>query len=157
MDLNLTLIGEMITFLGFVWFTMKFVWPPLVRLMEERTKKIADGLAAAEQGVKELELANYKVKQILTEAKAQGSSIIEKSHQRANHIIEEAKLKAQEEGKRLIVLAENDIEQKYNLAKNDLLSQVSSIAIAGAEKILRKEVDKSSNDRLMQELVGELE
>lgn len=157
MDLNLTLLGEMITFLGFVWFTMKFVWPPLVKIMEERSQKIADGLAAAEKGVKELELAEYQVKEMLTEAKAQGASIIEKAHQRANHIVEEAKHKAQEEGRRILTLADNDVEQKYNLAKNELLQQVSSIAIAGAEKIIRKEVDKSSNDKLVKELVGELE
>lgn len=156
MDINVTLFGQIITFSVFVWFTMKFVWPPLMRAMEERRKKIADGLAAAEQGKKELELAQIKVKEQLTEAKTEAARIIEQANQRAHHIVEESKQKARIEGDRLIKLAKDEIEQEYNTTKEQLMEHVSDLAVAGAEIILRREVDKKSNDRLVDELVSEI-
>jgi F-type H+-transporting ATPase subunit b len=156
MDINATLFGQMITFAVFFWFTMKFVWPPLSRIMEERRKKIADGLAAAEEGQKQLELAEIKSKDRLREAKAEASRILEQAHQRANHIVEEAKDQARVEGVRLMDLANSEIERSYNQAKEDLLHRISVIAVAGAERILQKEVDKKVNDRLVNELVGEI-
>ncbi len=156
MDLNLTLIGQMITFIGFVWFTMKFVWPPIVEVMDARQKQIADGLAAAEQGVKELELAQYRSEDILKESKAQASTIIEKANHRATHIIEEAKVRAREEGDRIALLAKSEVEQQFIAAKETLVQEVSTYAIAVAEKILQREIDKECNDDLIREVVGEL-
>lgn len=156
MDINATLIGQTITFILFIAFSAKFVWPPLMRVMEERRKKIADGLAAAEQGHNELELAKIKVKQQLTDAKAQAAHIIEQANQRANHIIEEAKAKAREEGNRLVELAQGEIEQQYNMARESLMQQVSGLAIAGAERILQREIDKKHNDQIVSQLMSEI-
>lgn len=156
MDINATLIVQMVVFVAFIWVTVRFIWPPLVKALEARRKKIADGLAAAEQGQKDLEVAQIKVKEMLTTAKAKASHIIEQANKRANHIIEEAKAKARQEGEHLLGLAESEINQEYNAAKEKLIKQVSDIAITGAERILQKEVDKASNDRLVDELVSEI-
>lgn len=156
MNINASLIVQMLVFVVFIALTMRFIWPPIVKALETRRKTIADGLAAAEQGRKELELAEIKSKETLTEAKGQAAHIIEQANQRANHIIEEAKAKAREEGEHLLQLAKSEIEQEYNAAKTQLLKQVSNIAVAGAEKILQREVDKASNDRLVDELVSEI-
>lgn len=155
-DINASLIVQMLVFIVFIGLTMKFIWPPMIKALETRRKNIADGLAAAEKGHKELKLAEIKVKEALAEAKAQAAQIIEQANQRANHIIETAKNKAREEGAQLLQLAKNDIEQKYNAAKTELLKQVSEIAVAGAQKILQREVDKASNDHLVDELVSEI-
>jgi F-type H+-transporting ATPase subunit b len=155
MDINLTLLGEMITFAVFIGFTMKFVWPPLMNIMEDRRKKIADGLAAGEQGEKALEVANIQVKEQLLQVKAEAAAILEKASQRAGHIVEEAKSRAREEGDRLLKIAEGEIDQAYNTAKESLKQEVSKIAIAGAERILQREVDKASNDQLIKEMMSE--
>lgn len=156
MDINATIIGQMITFALFVWFTMKFVWPPLSKAMEDRRKKIGDGLAAGEQGRKELEEAKIQVTADLNQAKVEAAQIIEMANQRGNHIVEEAKQQARIEGERLLHLAESDIEQSYNQAKTKLLQQIAQISIVGAEKILQREVDKATNDRLVEELIDEM-
>lgn len=156
MDINATLIIQMLVFVVFIWVTMRFIWPPMMKTLEERRKKIADGLAAAEQGQKDLELAQIKVKEMLTDAKAQAAHIIEQANQRSTHIITEATVRAREEGERLLALAKTEIDQEYNTAKEKLMKKVSSIVLAGAEKILQKEVDKASNDRLVDELVSEI-
>jgi len=156
MDLNATLVGQMITFAIFVWVTVKYVWPPLTKAMEDRRAKIADGLAAAEQGKKELELAEHKSKEELMEAKAQAAAIIEQAHMRANHIVEEAKGAARKEGERLIELAKGEIEQEYNATRQLLLKQVSGLAVAGAEKILHHEIDKSGHDNIVDNLIKEI-
>lgn len=156
MDINATLIIQMAVFVVFIWVTMRYIWPPMIKTLEERRKKIADGLAAAEQGQKDLESARIKVKEMLTDAKTEAAHIIEQANQRSSHIVAEAKEKAREEGDRLLALAQTEIEQEYNTAKERLMKQVSTIAVAGAERILQKEVDKASNDRLVDELVGEI-
>lgn len=156
MDINLTLLGEMITFAVFIWFTMKFVWPPLMNAMTERQQKIADGLAAGEQGQRELELARIRIKEQLLEAKTEAATILEQANQRAGHIVEEAKGKAREEGDRLLQLAKGEIDQEYNTAKEELMQKVSKIVVAGAEKILQREVDQKNNEHLIKELVGEI-
>jgi F-type H+-transporting ATPase subunit b len=155
MNLNATLLVQMLCFIAFVAVTMKYIWPPLNNILEKRRKEIADGLAAAEQGRKDLELAEHKSREIITEAKSHGAHIIEQANVRANRIIEDAKEKARDEGEYLKKLAEDEIEQKYNAAKQKLLQQVSQIVIAGAEKILQGEVDKASNDRLIREMVSD--
>lgn len=157
MNINLTLFGEMITFAIFVWFTMRFVWPPLMKAMEERREKIAAGLAAAEKGKRDLELASHKVTEILTEAKAQAAQMIEQANHRANHIIEEAKGRAREEGDRLLVIAKMDIEREFHSARQALMAEISSLVVAGSEKVLRHEVNRSANDRLVAEVLSGVE
>lgn len=153
MNINLTLFGEMLTFAIFVWFTMRFIWPPLTKAMTERREKIAAGLAAAEKGKRDLELAAHKVTEILTEAKAQAAQLIEQANHRANHIIEESKAHARDEGNRLLAIAKSDIEREFQAARDTLMTQVSSLVIAGAEKVLRHEVNQSANDRLVNEIL----
>jgi F-type H+-transporting ATPase subunit b len=157
MNLNLTILGQMITFALFIWFTMKFVWPAITNAMEERQTKIADGLAAAEQGQKELELANYKTAEMLTEAKAKAAGIIEQANSRANRMIEDSKDKAREEGDRLLVLAKEDISKEYVQAKEELISQVGRLAVAGAEKILQREIGANADldHQIISDLIGE--
>ncbi len=155
-DINASLIVQTLVFIVFIGLTMKFIWPSMINVLETRRKNIADGLAAAENGHKELELAEIKAKEALVEAKAQAVQIIEQANQRANHIIEAAKNKAREEGAQLLQLAKDDIKQEYSAAKTELLKQVSDIAVAGAQKILQREVDKASNDYLVDELVSEI-
>ncbi|MCX7126062.1 MAG: F0F1 ATP synthase subunit B [Gammaproteobacteria bacterium] len=154
MDLNLTLFGEMITFAIFVWFTMRFIWPPLIAAMETRREKIAAGLAAAEKGQRDLELAAHKVTALLTEAKAQAAQMIEQANHRANLIIEEGKARARVEGDRLLEIAKADVEREFQSAREKLMNQVSSLVIAGAEKVLQNEVNKSANDRLVTDLLS---
>jgi F-type H+-transporting ATPase subunit b len=156
MNLNATLLVQILCFVVFVWVTMKYIWPPIVSLLEKRRDEIADGLAAAEQGKKDLELAHHKSKEILTDAKTQAAQIVEQANQRGNRILEDAKAHARTEGERLLSMAKEEITQEYNGAKETLLKQISGIAIAGAEKILQSEVDKASNDRLVNELVSEI-
>ena len=156
MDINVTLVVQMLVFLAFVWFTMKFVWPPLSKALEERQGKIADGLAAAERGRKELELAQHRVKDEMKQAKAQASDIIEKANRRAAQMIEEAKEDARQEAQQLAKLAEEQISQEVNRAKDTLRKQVAGLAVAGAEKILRREIDEQSNRALLDNLIEEI-
>lgn len=156
MDINLTLVGQMITFAIFVWFTMKFVWPPIIKAMKDRQDKIAAGLAAAEQGEQSLQVANQQVADQFKMAKDEAGKILEQAHQRAAHIIEEAKVQAKHEGDRLVQLAQDEIKREYHQAKSDLLKQIAGIATVGAEKILRREMDKASNDQMIDELLGEI-
>lgn len=156
MDINATLLGQIITFAVFIWFTMKFVWPPLMKAMEERRQKIADGLAAAEKAKNDLELAELKAKDALQAAKTQAAQIVEEANHRANHIIEDAKQQARVEGDRLLEMANNEIAQQYTIARDQLLQEMSELVIAGAEKILPKHIDKASNEALIDELIREV-
>lgn len=156
MDINASLIVQLFVFIVFIGLTMKFLWPPIIKALEMRRKNIENGLFAAKKGYKELKLAKIKAKEELIEAKAQAAQIIEKANQRANHIIESAKNKAHEEGMQFLKLAKSNIKQEYNTAKIELIQQVSDIAIAGAQKILQREVNKSNNDHLVDELVSEI-
>jgi len=153
MNLNLTLFGEMITFAIFVWFTMRFIWPPLIAAMEARREKIAAGLAAAEKGKRDLELARHKVTELLTEAKAQAAQMIEQANHRANHIIEEGKTRARVEGDRLLEIAKSDIEREYHTARDTLMSEVASMVLTSSEKILKHEISPAVNDRLVSDVL----
>lgn len=146
----------MLTFAIFVWFTMRFVWPPLMKVMTERREKIAAGLAAAEQGLRDLELAQHKVTELLTDAKAQAALMIEQANNRANHIIEESKARARVEGDRLLEIARSDIEREFQSARDKLMQEISSLVIAGTEKVLHHEVNKSVNDRIVAEMMNTL-
>lgn len=156
MEINVTLLIQMFVFLAFVWFTMKFVWPPLSKAMEERQDKIADGLSAAERGRKELELAQYRVKDELKQAKIQAAEIVEKAHRRASQLIEEAKEEAKLEAQKQGKIAHEQLLQETNRARDGLRKQVAYLAIAGAEKILNREVDAKTNSALLDNLIEEL-
>lgn len=156
MDINFTLVIQMLVFMAFVWFTMKFVWPPLEKALQERQDKIADGLAAAERGQRELELAQHRVKDELKQAKANAADIIEKANRRANQLIEEAKAEAREEAQKVSRLAHEQLIQDVNHAKAQLRSRVASLAVAGAEKIIMREVDEKTSHALMDNLIEEL-
>ena len=156
MDINLTLVVQMLVFGAFVLFTMKFVWPPLSKALEERQDKIADGLAAAERGRRELELAQHRVKDEMKQAKVQASDIIEKANRRAAQIVEEAKDDARAEAQKLAKVAAEQITQEINRAKDTLRKQVATLAVAGAEKILMREIDEQANQALLNNLIEEI-
>ena len=156
MNLNLTLIGQAISFAIFVWFCMKFVWPPVIAALEERSKKIADGLEAANRASRDLELAQEKAAQTLRESKGQAAEIIEQANKRANQIIDEAKEQALTEGQRLRTAAQSEIEQDVMRAKEALRAQVSVLAVTGAEKILGAIVDEKAHSELVEKLAQEL-
>lgn len=141
MNINFTLISQAVAFSIFIWFTVKFVWPPLLRAIEERQKTIADGLAAGERGRHELELASQRSSDVLKEAKQRASEIILQAEKRASEIVEESKRTAKEEGDRIILGAKADIEHEVFSAKEALRQHVAELAVAGAAKILRREVD----------------
>tara|TARA_R110002050_G_scaffold218707_1_gene354625 strand:+ start:77 stop:547 length:471 start_codon:yes stop_codon:yes gene_type:complete len=156
MNLNATIIGQSIAFFVFVWFCMKYVWPPITSILEERQKKIAEGLEAADRAQRDLNLAQNKAAEELRDAKQQGAELIDLANKRANQIVEEAKDKAREEGQRLIAGAQAEIEMELQRAKEDLRSQVAAIAVAGAEKILENTIDQAANEELMKKLASEL-
>lgn len=156
MSINLTLIGQMITFILFIAFTQRFVWPHIMNALNERQEKIADGLAAAERSQRELELAQRKSAELLREAKVQAADIIDKANHRGTQLVEEAKGKAREEGKRLFALAQAEISQEVSSAKQALMRQVATVAISGAEKILGKQIDAAANNELMNQLIEEI-
>jgi len=156
MNINFTLIAQAIAFAVLIWFTVKFVWPPLLKAIEARQKEIADGLAAAQEGRSALEVAAKKSEVTLTEAKQKASEIIAQAEKRGTQIIEEAKGNAKVEGDRIIAGAKAEIDQEVNRAKEGLRAQVSTLAIAGAEKILRKEIDAKAHSELLAKLAAEL-
>ncbi len=156
MNINATMFGQAITFAILIWFTMKFVWPPLLAAMAERAKTIADGLAAAERGKHDLELAEKRSAEILRQGKTKASEIIAAGEKRASEIVEEAKAQARTEGERILVAAKADIEQEVFRAKEQLRIQVSSIALAGAGKILGREIDAKAHNDLLDKLVAEI-
>ena len=156
MNFNATLIGQSITFIIFVWFCMKYIWPPVMHALEERKKKIADGLAAAEHGRHEQELAEERAKDILREAKNQAGEIISRADKRAAEIVEEAKGDAREEGARLLTAARAEIDQEVNRAREALRGKVVSIALAGAGKVLEREVDEAAHGELLDKLAAEI-
>ena len=157
MDINATLFGQMITFAIFIWFTMKFVWPPVMKVLAERRQKIADGLAAAERGHNELELAQVKAREIINEAKAQSASIVEQANVRAHHIEEQAKAKALEKTDRMKKLAEVEIAQQLSEQKAVLQDQIANLAVAGAEKLIKRNIDRAANTELLKNLVNSIE
>lgn len=156
MNFNATLIGQSITFIFFVWFCMKFVWPPIMSALETRKKQIADGLAAADRGKHELELAAKKAGDNMRYAKAQAAEVIAQAEKRAAQIIEEAKTAAKEEGDRQLAAAQANIAQETNRARESLREQVAGLAVAGAEKILRREVNAQTHADLLGQLKAEL-
>jgi F-type H+-transporting ATPase subunit b len=156
MNFNATLIGQMITFAVFVWFCMKYIWPPLMAALEERNARISEGLAAAQRGQQDLEDAQLKVTDSLNDAKQQAQEIINQAQKRANEIVDEAKGAARDEADKIKVAASADIDQQINSAREELRKEVSSIALAGAEQILKREVDAKAHAAVLDELVTQI-
>lgn len=156
MNPNITLLGQMISFAILIWFSVKFIWPPLIKAIEERQQKIAEGLAAADNAQKNLAQADAKVADELKAARAKANEIIEQAHQRANALIDAAKADAIAEGARQKALAEAEIEAAANRAKEDLRKQVSLLAVTGAERLLKREINANDQKALIDELAAQL-
>ncbi|KIA82204.1 MULTISPECIES: F0F1 ATP synthase subunit B [Chromobacterium] len=155
MEFNVTLLGQAITFAILVWFTMKFVWPPLTNMMDERAKRIADGLAAAERGKQDLEAAEKRVADEIRKAKQQATEIVVAAEKRASQIVDEAKDAARTESARIVADAKAEIDQEVLRVKETLRTQVADLAVAGAEKILRKEIDAAKHADLLASIKAE--
>jgi F-type H+-transporting ATPase subunit b len=149
MNINFTLFAQAIVFAAFIWFTVKFVWPPLLRAIEARQKQIADGLAAAEQGKKSLEVSSKQAEQAIQEARLRAADIIAQAEKRDAQMVEAAKVAAKAEGDREKAAAKADIQQEISRAREQLREQVAALAVAGAEKILRREVDARAHAELL--------
>jgi F-type H+-transporting ATPase subunit b len=156
MNFNATLIGQSIAFAVFVWLCMKYIWPPLMAALDERNARISEGLAAAQRGQKELEDAQAKVGESLGDAKQQAQEIINQAQKRANEIVDEAKEAARDEADKIKVAATADIDQQVNSAREHLRREVSVIALAGAEQILKREVDAKVHAAVLDELVAQI-
>ena len=156
MDINLTLIGQTIAMIVFVWFCMKFIWPPILNAIEERQKQIEDGLAAADKGEQKLDQARAEAGEIVSDARKQATSILDQAHARANEIVAEGKTDGVKERERQLAAAKAEIEQETNKAREELRGQVSAIAIASAEKILNREIDGKAHEDILGKLAQEL-
>ena len=156
MDINSTLIGQLITFAILVWFIMKYVWPPITKAMHEREKKIAAGLEFAERSKRELEHAEHKALSIIRDAKLEATGIVEQAHKRFAQILDEAKDSARTESERILALAQEDILREVNLAKEGLRKQLAILAVAGAEKIIQRNLDPAAQTALLDEIVAEI-
>ena len=149
MSFNLTVIAQAVAFALFIWFTVKFVWPPMLRAIEARQKQVADGLAAAEQGKKSLESSSKQAEQAIQAARVRAAEIISQAEKRDAQMVEAAKAAAKEEGDREKAGAKAEIEQQSQRAREQLRDQVAALAVAGAEKILRREVDAKAHAELL--------
>jgi F-type H+-transporting ATPase subunit b len=156
MNMTLTLFAQSITFLVFVWFCRRFIWPPIINAMRERQKTIGEGLAASERAEKDLELAQQRVAEQLRDAKEEARQIIEQARTRAVSMIEEAKSDARAEGERQKESARAEIEQEVNRARENLRAQVATLALAGAERILQSSIDREQHAQLLDKLAAEL-
>jgi F-type H+-transporting ATPase subunit b len=156
MNINLTLFAQAITFAAFIWFTVKFIWPWLLRKIEERQKTIADGLAAAEQGRRSLELSTRQADEAIKEARARAAEILAQAEKRRQELIDHARQEARQEGDRELAAAKAEIDQEVTRAREDLRDHVASLAVAGAEKILRREVDARAHGDLLESIKRQL-
>ena len=156
MNLTATMIGQSITFAFFVWFCMKYIWPPIINALETRKKQIADGLAAADRGKHSLELAARQAADNMRDAKAQAAEVLAQAEKRAAQMVEEAKQAAKEEGERQLAAAQANIAQETNRARESLREQVAALAVSGAEKILRREINPQTHADLLAQLKAEL-
>jgi F-type H+-transporting ATPase subunit b len=156
MEINATLLGQLITFAILVWFTMKYVWPPITNAMHEREKKIAGGLEAAERSKQELANAEVKASEILRAAKQEASTIVDQAHKRSIQVVDEAKETARVEGKRILEHANEEIGREVSQVKEALRKQLAGLAVAGAEKIIKQNLDASTQTALLDEFVAEI-
>ncbi len=156
MDINMTLIGQTVAMIVFVWFCMKFIWPPIMEAIEERQKEIADGLAAAEKGQQSLDKAKAEADGIIGDARKQATIILDQANARANEIVAEGKADGIKERDRQLAAAKAEVEQETNRAREELRGQVSAIAVASAEKILQREIDEKAHEDILSKLAAEL-
>ncbi len=156
MDINATLWGQTIAMVVFVWFCMKFIWPPILNALEERQKQIEEGLAAADKSQEALEAAQAEAESIVNEARQQATGILDQAHARANEIVAEGKDAGVKERERQLAAAKAEIEQETSKAREELRGQVSAIAVASAEKILRREIDSKSHEDILGKLAQEI-
>jgi F-type H+-transporting ATPase subunit b len=156
MNLNFTLVAQAIVFASFIWFTVKFVWPHMLRAIESRQKTIADGLAAAEQGKKSLEVSARQADEAIKDARGRAADIIGQAEKRAAQMVDEARNAAKEEGNREKAAAKAEIAQEVTRAREQLRDRVASLAVAGAEKILRREVDAKAHGDLLDSIKKQL-
>lgn len=156
MNINLSLFTQAAAFALFIWFTIKFVWPPLLRAIENRQKQIADGLAAGEQGRRTLEISTQEAETIIQSARDRSAELIAQAEKRSSQMIEEARTSAREEGEREVAAAKAEIQQEVSRAREELREQVAMLAVAGAEKILRREVDAKAHAQLLDSIKAQL-
>jgi F-type H+-transporting ATPase subunit b len=156
MNINFSLIAQAITFALFIWFTVKLIWPFMLRAIETRQKTIADGLAAAERGHRELKDASRQSEETIADARGRAADILAQTERRATQLIEEAKTAAKGEGEREKAAAKAEIEQEFARAREQLRDQVAALAVAGAEKILQREVDAKAHADLLESIRGQL-
>jgi F-type H+-transporting ATPase subunit b len=156
MEINVTLIGQMIAFALFVWFTMKYVWPPITGAMQERQQKIADGLAAGEKGARELQDASVKSEEALQVAREEAREVIAGANRQANQILEEARTLAQSEGVRIKSQAQAEIDQGVSSARDSLRKQLAGLAVSGAAQILQREIDAKAHSDIIERLAAQI-
>jgi F-type H+-transporting ATPase subunit b len=156
MNINLTLIGQSIAFIVFVWFCMKFIWPPVMAALEERKKKIADGLAAGERGKQEQALSEKRGAEVIREAKGKAAEILAGAEKRGAEIVDEAKSDARIESERIVSAAQSEIDTEINRAREQLRGELATLVTAGAGQILGKEVDADVHSKMLDELAAQL-
>ncbi len=156
MDINMTLLGQSMAMLVFVWFCMKFIWPPLLAAIEDRQQQIEEGLAAADRGQEKLVQAAAEADEIVADARRQATTILDQANARANDIVADGKADGVKERERQLTAATAEIEQEANRAREELRGQVSAVALAGAEKILNREIDAKTHDDILGKLAQEL-
>jgi len=155
-NMNATLLGQAISFALFVWFCMKYVWPPIIQAIEERQKKITDGLQAAERAKKDLDLAQANASDSLREAKRTATEVIEQANKRKTQILDEAREEAQAERQKILAHAEAEVEAERNRVRDELRKQVATLAIAGAEKIIERSIDKDAHKDILDNITAKL-
>ena len=156
MNLNLTLVAQAVTFAAFIWFTVKFIWPHMLRAIETRQKTVADGLAAAEQGRRSLETSTREAQDAIAQARGRAAEILAQAEKRAAQLVDEARSAAKEEGNREKAAAKAEIEQQVTRAREQLRDHVATLAVAGAERILRREVDAKAHTELLDAIKKQL-
>ena len=156
MDINATIIGQFMTFAILVWFTMKYVWPPITKTMHDREKKIVAGLEAAERSKRELELAEHKASSVIREARQQATQIIEQANLHSAQLVEEAKTQAKHESQRIVDMAQGEIDREVTQAKEALKARLATLVISGAEKIIQRDLDPSAHHDLLNQLAAEI-
>lgn len=154
MNVTATLFGQMITFIVFVWFIKAYLWEPLTQAMESRTKKISEGLAAAEQGQKKIEQATIEFSTRIDQAKTQASSILSDAESKSKNIVEDARVTAREEAQKIAKTSSQQLEQEVNAAREKLKSDVAALSLLCAEKIISKEIDKNMHDKIIEEVIN---
>ena len=156
MNINATLLAQSVVFLALVWFTMRFIWPLVIEAIDKRNKEIADGLEAAARGRSELDLAQERVEKLVADARRQASEIIDQANGRAARIVDEGREEGEQERLRLVATAHSDIQREVTQARDELRDQVASMAIAGAEKILQREIDARAHGDMLQRFANQI-